>query len=123
MKKPTVEELEKLIFGMLITGRGAKEVAEEIHALYNPPLKPLSELHNDEEAIKEIASMFAVYYDRAECTPDTTRIFGGFDDHLAVISIWNDGEIFFSLDGEDESIGNVFFIVDKIRELGYDFKK
>jgi hypothetical protein len=106
MKQPTVEELEKLINDYNWQGDSALVFAEQIHAIYNPPLKPLSELLTNEEACREIWR---------KVHPDA---------ELDNIQIW-DGCV--DMDGEDEG-GSVTLVLnsntcqlsDIIRDLGYD---
>ena len=52
--KPTVDEIELILIAADELGKSHKEVSERIHALFNPILKPLSELENS-EILEEIA--------------------------------------------------------------------
>ena len=105
MKNPTIEDIERVMRGLILR-RGMKEVAQDIHALFNPPMKPLSELaHNNEDQGKIFNYLF----------PDA---------QLYDISIWSDS---IEMVGDDES-GSVVVVInqrmaslsDFIRSLGYE---
>jgi hypothetical protein len=123
MKQPTVEELEKLINDYNWQGDPALVFAEQIHALYNPPLKPLSELHKDKEACGDLFHFFFGFQDEltiSQCN-DGVEIEGFKSEYVSerVIIKFNGEVLLLDWMGEEKEV-NPFKYVDKIRELGYD---
>lgn len=79
-------------------------------------LKPLSELHKDEEACRRVRDLITGPTGRIEYLGDRT-CFGGSSD---------DADIFDNGEFTDEVFGrrvNIFALVDLIRELGYEPEK
>lgn len=124
MKHPTIEDLTKILSDHAWSGGYHEDTAAEIHALYNPAMKPLSELANDDEACRKIFELIL---------PGSFEIKTKSDEWALTIE---------GRDGEGESFGeliidyygncqafdwisegkdyNPFLIVDKIRSLGYE---
>ncbi|HEV7379356.1 MAG TPA: hypothetical protein VGN64_06155 [Dyadobacter sp.] len=126
MKKPTFEEVDSIIFKYeQLAGNefSSTELAYQIHALYNPPLKPLSELHKDREACEAIAEYFAMEYHTHQLDENNSVLISGEsreDGWDSVITIWDDGDIFLESSGDMEAIPNPFYLADFIRGIGYD---
>lgn len=90
--------------------------------------KALLELVNDEESCKKI---FESVFDGVECNFTGVRQEGNWllqingtslIDNKATdcaISLWQDGDVFFSFNEKDETYGSIFQFVDFVRSLGY----
>lgn len=92
-----------------------KKLSEELL-----PLKPLSELHKDEEACKDLLCFVFGYQnvDRSQLEIINHNFKTEIYDYSNKISIWHDGA--FYKYGKGSSIVKIFQIVDFIRSIGYD---
>lgn len=139
--KPTVEDIAKCIDSYLSSpsnmylaehypSKAAASIAEEVYALFNPVLKPLSELANNKGACLEIFNFIVGPNGRFNLVSgkvNHVNIFGSIhyseDERswqLVNIDIHSDGRILFRIDTSEDPIRRIFDVVDFIRSLGYD---
>ena len=118
MNQPTVEQL--VIILEKYEESNLLDAAFEIHALFNsPPRKPLSELHKDRDACKAIwTELIGKESYLKQCKSSKNMIlFEGKGSTWA--ELFFDGQVSLFIHGNSSEI-DVFGLVDKIRECGYD---
>ena len=119
--KPTIKEITRVMFSMLITGRGYKEIEQAIYDLFNPPMKLITELAKSEEDCRKIAEYVGYIFISLELIYEECIIIRGKNEigSTVKLALWNDGDVFLDLNQQEEQIYNPFQFVDFMRELGY----
>jgi hypothetical protein len=115
MKQPTIEQIVELISIGVSANLHEQDIAEQIHALYNPPLKPLSELHKDREACEKIFSFFMGEPMKRIMRGGRGVRMEGFGTDLF---LEDDGG--YSYFGDPKKKPTMFDFVEFFRSLGYD---
>ncbi|MCF0059909.1 hypothetical protein MUK70_11720 [Dyadobacter chenwenxiniae] len=122
MKKLTLKTIQNTIANC------SEELAADlIYESFNPPYKPLSDLHKDEEACRKVFEcVFPMWaFSKAVVVPNSKclNLFGITSDEIEInaMSIWADGIIHFGVNnGVHLRYAHYFKLVDFIRSLGYE---
>ena len=132
MNKPTITDVCNLIHAyerLDPIDRGVHALALKIHWLYNPTLKPLSDLHKDREAcekIFEFVTMQRGIFEKIEQNKLHISLLGVCSSLYSDITfpvdfkIYPNGRMRLISNGEEENVANQFTLVKLILSLGYD---
>lgn len=120
MKKPTIEELTNLI-KEYNCDYPVEAFAQQIDDLYNPPLKPLSELHKDREACEKVAEELKIRgHSVCDWGGGWTIIVGLIGKESCKLGISGTGEMFLEIEGFTQDNYNFFSVTKLILSMGYD---
>ena len=119
--KPTIKDLMYIVENYI-----PQYAAEEIVKLYEPKLKPLSEIHKSKEHCKLIFEFITntEYSTHSQMKTHNNEYLqiSGFDKNnkLCQLFIYVNGLVELKYDKKNICLSNVFFIVKIINSLGYN---
>jgi len=122
MKKPTISDVLQILEDS--TGNEYENInlissAEKIHALFSPPMKPLSELINDIPSLEKIFSRATRAKSQLWHTLENNKVCAsgsGF-----TLNIYYDGHLTLHYHGGLHRFEcSMFELIDLVRSLGYD---